>query len=58
MLPGFCVWVELKAPGVAPESYQIREHNRMRRMGERVFVIDSIAGVRVFMGEWNRVGHG
>ena len=38
-------WVELKAPGVAAEDYQIREHNRMRRMGQRVEVIDSIEGV-------------
>lgn len=39
------IWVELKAPGVAAEDYQIREHNRMRRMGQRVEVIDSIEGV-------------
>ncbi len=38
-------WVELKAPGVKPESYQLREHERMRRMGQRVVVIDSIEGV-------------
>ena len=39
------VWVELKAPGVKPEAYQLREHERMRRMGQRVVVIDSIEGV-------------
>lgn len=39
------VWVELKAPGVKPESHQIREHNRMRRLGELVVVIDSLEGV-------------
>lgn len=39
------VWVELKAPGVKPESYQLREHERMREMGQRVVVIDSIEGV-------------
>lgn len=39
------VWVELKAPGVKPESHQLREHERMRRMGQRVVVIDSIEGV-------------
>lgn len=38
-------WVELKAPGVKPESYQLREHARMRMMGQRVVVIDSIEGV-------------
>lgn len=38
-------WVELKAPGVKPEPHQLREHDRMRRMGQRVVVIDSIEGV-------------
>jgi hypothetical protein len=38
-------WVELKAPGVEPESHQKREHKRMRKMGQRVVVIDSIEGV-------------
>lgn len=39
------VWVELKAPGKKPEPHQAREHARMRRMGQRVVVIDSIEGV-------------
>ena len=39
------IWVELKAPGVKPEAYQLREHERMRAMGQRVVVIDSIEGV-------------
>jgi hypothetical protein len=39
------IWVELKAPDVKPEAYQLREHARMRAMGQRVVVIDSIAGV-------------
>jgi hypothetical protein len=46
LLPGKSpVWVELKAPGVKPEAHQIREHNRMRRLGELVVVIDSLEGV-------------
>ena len=40
-----CVWVELKAPGVEPEPHQLREHARMRRMGQCVAVIDTIEGV-------------
>lgn len=40
-----CTWVELKAPGVKPEPHQLREHERMRKMGQRVVVIDSIEGV-------------
>lgn len=38
-------WVELKAPGVKPERHQVREHARMRAMGQRVEVIDSIEAV-------------
>lgn len=39
------VWVELKAPGAKPRPSQVREHERMRSMGQRVVVIDSIEGV-------------
>lgn len=43
--PALSVWVELKATGVKPETHQLREHERMRAMGQRVVVIDSIEGV-------------
>lgn len=39
------VWVELKAPGEKIKPHQKREHDRMRAMGQRVVVIDSIEGV-------------
>ena len=46
------VWVELKRPGGkatfpkdAHERAQHREHERMRRVGQRVVVIDSFQGV-------------
>jgi hypothetical protein len=39
------IWIELKAPGVAPEPHQVREHARMRKMGQRVEVVDSFARV-------------
>lgn len=42
MLPGVLVWVELKAPGKRPGVHQLREHARMRRMGQTVLVIDSM----------------
>lgn len=46
MLPGKrAMWVELKATGKVAEPHQLREHNRMRRLGELVEVIDSIEGV-------------
>ena len=44
-MPAQSLWVELKAPGVKPEPHQLREHERMRKMGQRVVVIDSIEGV-------------
>lgn len=39
------IWVELKAPGKAPEPHQFREHKRMRRQGQRVEVVDSFKRV-------------
>lgn len=44
------VWVELKAPGIAPEPHQLREHARMRAVGQRVEVIDSFEGVDELLG--------
>ncbi len=43
--PASTIWVELKAPGQKPRPNQIREHDKMRAMGQRVEVIDSIEGV-------------
>lgn len=50
------IWVELKRPGLAAtfpadahERKQYREHQRMRRMGQRVEVIDSIDGVEALL---------
>lgn len=43
--PPKTIWAEIKAPGVKPEAHQLREHERMRAMGQRVVVIDSIEGV-------------
>lgn len=42
---GMCIWVELKATGEKPEPHQVREHNRMRKMGQRVEVVDSLKRV-------------
>lgn len=42
---GHTTWVELKATGVKAEAHQLREHERMRKMGQRIVVIDSIEGV-------------
>ena len=42
---GLSIWVELKAPGKEPTPAQKREHERMRRVGQTVLVIDSLEGV-------------
>lgn len=52
MLPDRTIWIELKAPGLAAlfphtphERQQHREHERMRKMGQRVVVLDSFHGI-------------
>lgn len=45
MVPGRTLWVELKAPGEKAKPHQVREHERMRRMGQHVVVVDSFEGV-------------
>ena len=48
---GRSIWIELKAPGVKPEAYQVREHNRMKAMGQDVRVIDSLKAVENLLEE-------
>ena len=55
-VPGQTIWVELKAPGKEPEPHQAREHKRMRDMGQRVEVIDSMEGVDALLGNSNNGG--
>lgn len=50
-MPPATFWVELKATGVKPEAYQLREHDRMCKMGQHVVVVDSIEGVDGLLGE-------
>lgn len=38
---GKTIWVELKAPGKVAEPHQLREHTKMRNLGQTVLVIDS-----------------
>lgn len=46
MLPdGWLCWVETKATGALCRPHQLREHARMRRMGQRVLVVDTLDGV-------------
>jgi hypothetical protein len=46
---GDAVFVEVKAPGKAPTSGQIREHDRLIKLGFAVYVIDSKEGVDGFI---------
>ncbi|KXB21611.1 VRR-NUC domain-containing protein [Xylella fastidiosa] len=39
------LWVELKAPGRRCQPHQLREHARLRALGQRVVVVDSFDGV-------------
>lgn len=44
-LEGLTSWVELKAPGEKARPSQLREHERLRAMGQHVVVVDSLEGV-------------
>ena len=44
------IWIELKAPGQKAKPHQLREHDRMRAMGQRVVVVDSFEGVDEVLG--------
>ena len=53
---GQTLWVELKNPetiktfpGDARERAQVREHERMRKLGQRVVVIGTIEGVEALL---------
>jgi len=48
--PDVTLWVELKAPGEKPRPHQVREHERMRRMGQHVVVVDSLDSVDALLG--------
>lgn len=47
--PARTIWVELKATGVKPEEYQLREHERMRQVGQRVEVVDSFDRIEAIL---------
>lgn len=48
---GLVDFVELKAPGKKPDGHQEREHERLRRLGCSVFVIDSYEAVDAYVKE-------
>ena len=46
---GRVVFVELKAPGQRPRALQERVHDRLRGLGFRVEVVDSVEGADLFL---------
>lgn len=48
---GRTLYVELKRPGEQPRPLQLKRHQELRDRGHRVYVIDSLEGVRSFIQE-------
>lgn len=49
LLPnGIIFWVELKAPKKGPTVQQVREHFRLRRAGQSVYILSSKEEVDAF----------
>lgn len=46
---GILAFVELKRPGEKPTKGQAREHERLRDLGQRVYVIDTLDEVDQFL---------
>lgn len=46
---GIAQFVELKTTGEEPRKVQLYIHKKLRQMGFKVFVIDSVAGVNQFL---------
>lgn len=49
VLGGNVYFVELKAPGKAPRPDQLREHDKLRRQGACILIIDGEEGVDAFL---------
>ena len=49
MHPARRAWVECKRPGSKPRPGQLREHERMRAMGEDVVVLSTLDEVDAFL---------
>ena len=50
MLPGGrTFWVELKAPGKKPTKLQAEMHEKLRKLGQVVLVIDNMEMVDIFV---------
>lgn len=59
MLPhGEIHFIELKAPGEKPRALQMTVHDRFKRLGFPVTVIDSVEGVEAFVRALEEEQHG
>ena len=59
MLPhGEIHFIELKAPGEKPRALQMAVHDRFKRLGFPVTVIDSVKGVEAFVRALEEEQHG
>lgn len=59
MMPhGEIHFIELKAPGEKPRALQMAVHDRFKRLGFPVTVIDSMKGVEAFVGALEEGQHG
>lgn len=58
MLPGCCMWVELKDEGKPLDDHQAREHKRMKDMGEHVVTLSGVFQVHVFLKTYDQERHG
>lgn len=48
LLPGMHFFIEAKAPGEKPRPEQLREHDRLRKAGIDVYVLDNVDSVKDF----------
>ena len=48
---GRMAFVEVKAPGEKPRALQLSRHKLLRRLGFKVYVLDSMAGIQRIIEE-------
>lgn len=50
-----CFWVELKTTGERPTAIQEYRHRQLRRMGQRVYVVDSTESLEAVIEKERRI---
>jgi hypothetical protein len=54
---GLVAFVEVKSEGKKPEPHQLREHERMKKRGQIIEVIDTKAGIDKFIELYGRIDY-